>query len=321
MDTEQKRMPGRAMGLKWLAVDQAARTLQGRARDSSEGRIRLPNSRFPSPFHGLKSGEEARVVLTAVDVGILNLTRFEAPKPEGWFHGQRKLGFEIRDFYSRLIDGMRAERGKLRSGGDGSASGMSMNGSPPADAIVSLYSGIVTVGADGKADIPFKLPDFNGTVRVSAVAWSGERVGSASKDVLVRDAIAVTVSAPRFLTLGDEARLQLDVHNVEGPAARTRHRDHAAPADGMKGEAVGLQAKSLELKALERKSRQSLLKPAEVGRMDARRRRHGSRWDRRRAPRRIRREAAGRRHQARQRQHARSQGAASSPCRPTCCRI
>ena len=63
-------------------------------------------------------------VVAATDVGILNLTRFEVPKPDGWFFGQRTLASEIRDLYGRLIDGMRAERGTLRSGGDGSSNGM-----------------------------------------------------------------------------------------------------------------------------------------------------------------------------------------------------
>ena len=34
----------------------------------------------------------------------------------------------------------------------------------------------------------------------------------------MRDPVAMTVSAPRFLTLGDEARLELALHNVEGQA-------------------------------------------------------------------------------------------------------
>ena len=51
--------------------------------------------------------------MAAVDVGILNLTRFETPKPEGWFYGQRRMGADIRDVDGRLIDGMRAERGTL----------------------------------------------------------------------------------------------------------------------------------------------------------------------------------------------------------------
>ena len=36
--------------------------------------------------------------------------------------------------------------------------------------------------------------------------------------MIVRDPIALTVAAPRFLTLGDEARLDLSLHNVEGAA-------------------------------------------------------------------------------------------------------
>ena len=173
---------------------------------------------MPVKVAGLAAGEEARITVAATDVGILNLTRFEAPKPQDWFFGQRRLGTEIRDLYGRLIDGMRAERGKLRSGGDGSAGGMSMQGSPPVEATLALFSGIVKVGADGTAQVEFQMPDFNGTVRLSAVAWSADKVGSATKDVIVRDPVALTVSAPRFLTLGDEARLELAVHNVEGTA-------------------------------------------------------------------------------------------------------
>ena len=45
-----------------------------------------------------------------------------------------------------------------------------MQGNPTVETVVSLYSGIVKVAADGTAKIEFDLPDFNGTVRVMAVA-------------------------------------------------------------------------------------------------------------------------------------------------------
>ncbi len=110
---------------------------------------------------------------------------------------------------------MRADRGKLKSGGDGA--GPVMQGNPTVETVVSLYSGIVKVGADGSANVEFDLPDFNGTVRVMAVAWSADKVGHGQADVIVRDAAALTVAVPRFLTLGDEANLGFDVHNIEGP--------------------------------------------------------------------------------------------------------
>ena len=151
MDEKAKRMPGRALGLRWLAIDQAPRTLSvtidAPEKVKSGGVLTVPVK-----LAGLAAGEEARVTVAATDVGILNLTRFETPKPDGWFFGQRRLGSEIRDLYGRLLDGMRAERGKLRSGGDGGG-GMGMQGSPPVEATLALFSGIVQVGADGTAKV------------------------------------------------------------------------------------------------------------------------------------------------------------------------
>ena len=158
---------------------------------------------------------------------------------------------------------MRAERGKLRSGGDDSAGGgMSMSGTPPVEALLALHSGIVRVGADGTARVEFDLPDFNGQVRVMAVAWSGAKVGHGVKDVIVRDPIALTASAPRFLTLGDEARLDLSLHNVEAPAGAyqlgvERDVSGGAPASVVKRE--------VRLAADERRSERLSIKPAAPG--------------------------------------------------------
>jgi len=217
MDEGAKRMPSRALGLRWLAVDQAPRLLS-LALDLPPQIKSGATLSVPVRVAGLGAGEEAFVTLAAVDVGILNLTRFEPPRPEAWFFGQRRLGADIRDLYGRLIDGMRAERGRLRSGGDGGSDGMSIAGSPPVEATLALFSGLVRLNASGGASVDFQLPDFNGAVRISAVAWSGNKIGSASKDLIVRDPVTLTVSAPRFLTLGDKARLELAVHNVEGAA-------------------------------------------------------------------------------------------------------
>src|SRR5262249_47198269 len=200
-----------------LAVDQAPRMLQVRL-EAPETVKSGSTLTVPVKVAGLVSGEAARITVAATDVGILSLTRFEPPKPQDWFFGQRRLGAEIRDVYGRLIDGMRAERGALRSGGDGGAGGTAMQGTPPLEATLAPFSSLLTVRAGGTALVEVQVPDFIGAVRLSAVAWSGSKVGSATKDVIVRDAVALTASAPRFLTLGDKARLELALHNVEGVA-------------------------------------------------------------------------------------------------------
>ncbi|MBS0244281.1 MAG: alpha-2-macroglobulin family protein, partial [Proteobacteria bacterium] len=178
-----------------------------------------------------------------------------------WFHAQRRLGLEFRDLYGRLIDGMRAERGRLRSGGD-EGGGMSAQGTPPVEAPLSLFSGIVPVRADGTAEVSFDLPDFNGTVRLMAVAWSGSKVGSTARDVIVRDKLALTVSGPRFLLLGDKARLDLDVHNVDGPASAYQV---AIAREGADGARQSLPAPEVALKAGEHRHITVALAPEQLG--------------------------------------------------------
>jgi alpha-2-macroglobulin len=262
MDVAAKHMPARALGIKWIGIDQAPRTLkigiEAPTQVKSGAKLTVPVK-----LDGLAAGEEARVTLAAVDAGILNLTRYQAPAPEGWFYAQRRLGVEIRDFYGRLIDGMKAERGRLRSGGD-SAGGLAMNGSPPVEQLVALQSGIVKVGADGRATVDFQLPEFNGTVRLMAVAWSADKLGHASVDTIVRDPVALTASTPRFMTLGDEARIELDVHNVEGPAAAYKVAVEQENAAGQKSPLIG---RDVQLAANERRREKIMVKPTEVGRM------------------------------------------------------
>ena len=217
MDETAKRMPSRAIGVKWIGVDQSARTLTVSLLPDEKVKSGATLT-VPVKVEGLEPGEDARLTIAAVDTGILNLTRYATPAPEDHFYAQRMLGLEIRDYYGRLIDGMRAERGVLRSGGDGMSS-LGLQGSPPVEETVSFYSGIVGVQADGTAQASFQLPDFNGSVKVMAVAWTKNKLGHAAKTVIVRDKLALTASLPRFVTLGDETRIDVAVHNVEGPDA------------------------------------------------------------------------------------------------------
>ena len=215
LDAKAQRMPGRAIGLQWFSIDRKARTL---ALDMKLPQLNRPNStlRIPIKIDGLTAGEDARVVVAAVDVGILNLTNYKPPAPDEYYLGQRRLTAELRDLYGQLIDGMQGTRGQIKTGGDGA--GAELQGSPPAQAPLALYSGLVTVKPDGAAEVVFDIPAFAGAVRVMAVAWSKDKVGRASGDVIVRDPVVLTATLPRFLLTGDRGTLHLDFDNVEGQA-------------------------------------------------------------------------------------------------------
>ena len=147
---------------------------------------------------------------------VPDLTRYTPPDPDGWYYGQRRLGLEIRDIYGKLIDGSAGVMGRIRTGGDGAQ--MASEGSPPTQKLVAFFAGPVKVDNDGRAVVSFDLPQFNGTVRVMATAWSKTAVGHASSDVIVRDPVVVTAGLPRFMAPGDTALMRLDIANTDGPA-------------------------------------------------------------------------------------------------------
>ena len=206
--------PGRAIGLTWVGVDPAARTLAV-AIDTPD---RLaPRARSVVP---VRTAPGAWVTLAAVDEGILRLTRFATPNPAGHYLGRRRLGLDIRDDWGRLIAPAEGEATLLKQGGD--EGGFVLPDIPIRT--VTLFTPPVQAGADGVARIPLDMPDFNGEVRLMAVAWQGSKVGSAGKPATVRDPVIAEALLPRFLAPGDEARLVVMLHNIDLPAGLVQVR-------------------------------------------------------------------------------------------------
>nr|WP_245964112.1 alpha-2-macroglobulin family protein [Roseovarius spongiae] len=218
MDVSAEQNPARSLGLSYAKIDPGAQQLSVsiNAPEASDPRGPLP---VTVDVGGLADGATGYVTLAAVDVGILNLTGFEAPAPSEYYFGQRRLGVEIRDLYGRLIDGMNGAEGQVRSGGD-AGGGMQRQSPPPTEELVAFFTGPLRVGPDGRAEASFEMPDFNGTVRLMAIAWSDTGVGQAARDVLVRDPVVLTASLPRFLAPGDQSRLLLEIAHATGPAGR-----------------------------------------------------------------------------------------------------
>ncbi|MTI43081.1 alpha-2-macroglobulin [Roseibium hamelinense] len=214
MDLAQSQMPARAIGLSWLQLDPQDRVLD--IALSAPDRI-LPSTTLDVPVEisNLPDGADAYVTLAAVDIGILNLTGFETPDPDAWYFGQRRLGTDIRDLYGLLIDRTAGSRGRVRSGGDAGA--MRLDAPPPEQEPVALFSGPVKLDGAGKATVSFEIPEFNGAIRLMAVAWSADGVGHSEADVEVRSPVVITASGPSVLAPGDSTRVLFDIDNVDGP--------------------------------------------------------------------------------------------------------
>jgi uncharacterized protein YfaS (alpha-2-macroglobulin family) len=215
---EATHSPSRAIGVAWIPLDPADRSLQIAMEVPAETMPRQ-TVEIPLTVSGAADLQEAYVTLAAVDEGILQLTDFQSPDPVGYLFGKRRLGLDVRDLYGNLINGRDGRRGTIRSGGDSEA--MARRGAPPPTIqLVALFSGIVALDAEGKARIPLDLLDFNGRLRLMAVAYDGDKVGSAESALIVRDPVVVLSSMPRFLASGDDSELSLTIQNVGGAAGK-----------------------------------------------------------------------------------------------------
>jgi hypothetical protein len=216
-DSKEKITPNRAIGLVHLPLDRQQRELKV-SIDAPIKAIR-PETTLTTTIKvaNAKAGQKTHVTLAAVDVGVLNITEFETPNPFKWFFEPRRYGVDQRDIYGQIIELVDAGSTKPRFGGD--ADKHAGGARPDTEVkIVSLFSGMVDTDAKGMAKIDLKIPDFNGKLRLMAVAFNDEQYGSADAEVIVAAPIIAETSLPRFLAAGDSAVLTLDLRNQSGEA-------------------------------------------------------------------------------------------------------
>ncbi len=209
----QAKGPNRALGLVWLSVLPQAQTLEVLVHSPEQMRPRQ-QIRIPIEVQGAEAGSAVQVTLAAVDEGVLQLTQFKSPDPLAWFFGKQRLGLELRDLYGHLISPPEGKPLVLRTG----AAADGLRGAPISNVqVVSLFSGPVDLNAEGQATVEFDIPNFNGRLRLMALAWSKEKMGSASAALQVNDPVVLSPSLPRYLAQDDRSTIQLLLENIDGP--------------------------------------------------------------------------------------------------------
>lgn len=210
-----KITPSRAVGIVHVPIDRSDRSV---AVDvSAPERMRPEQALKVSVSVPDLAGQEAYVTVSAVDQGILNITAFPIPDAIKHFFGKRRYAIEAYDLYGRIIETLAGERARLKFGGDMAVPGLPQARRPTAKVLtVDLYSDKVKLDAAGKAEISLPVPDFNGALRISALAFGKDRYGSGSTETLVRAPLIAEVSTPRVMAPGDRATLTLDLQNLSG---------------------------------------------------------------------------------------------------------
>ena len=184
-----------------------------------------PGSDFPITF---STQEPGKIILYAVDEGILQRAGYQLPDPIAHFFRKRALEVQTNQTLDLLLPEFNIVQSLAAMGGGGGYEdeALSRNLNPfkrRRDEPVAWWSGVVDSGPEART-LNYRIPGhFNGSLRIMAVAANSERVGAVSERALVRDDFIIMPNAPTQAAPGDEFQVAVTVTNLlegSGPDAR-----------------------------------------------------------------------------------------------------
>lgn len=204
----------RAVGLHWLGNDLEEINLDLQLALPAEV---LPNQKISLPVKLNHAPQQTSWVQVAVvDEGLYQLAKASFSDPQQAFYGKKQLGLEMFDVWGSVIKQLKARQAAIRSGADGDESAELGNiALPELDIdLLTFWSKPVQLDAQNSAQIDLELPQFNGKLRVMAVAWNAEQIGSAEQTLIVKEPLVSQLNTPLFLSRDDQSEMKVRLHNT-----------------------------------------------------------------------------------------------------------
>lgn len=189
--------------------------------------IELKVSEHARPGDELKisysTNQPAKIIVYAVDEGILQVARYLTPDPLAFFFQKYALEVITQQTLDQILPRFILDRERSAAGGDDSDALLAAHLNPfkrKTDLPVVFWSGLLDSDTNAK-EVSYTLPDyFNGRLRIMAVAVSDSALGSAEKYTEVKGYFVINPNTPTFVAPGDEFDLSVSVANgVEGSGA------------------------------------------------------------------------------------------------------
>jgi len=181
------------------------------------------------PLHiSYKTDRPSKIVIFAVDQGILQVTAYKTPDPLTYLFRKCALGVETAQIVDLIIPEFSLLRSLSAFGGDGGEVQKLNPFKRVTEKPVVFWSGIIDADTTAR-EVVYDVPDFfDGTLKIMAVGVSNETAGSADRDALIRGPFVVTPSVPVLAAPGDEFEGGVTVaNNVEGSGADAEVELHA----------------------------------------------------------------------------------------------
>lgn len=196
-------------GVAPFAANLAVRTQQ----------VRLTAARQVKPGTTLNihvaPAEPSRVIVFAVDEGILQVARYKNPDPLGYFFQKKMLQVDTAQILDLILPEFRRFMALAAPGGDADGgfsrhlNPFNKKHKPP----VAWWSGLMDVGPAGR-ELHYTVPDyFNGKLRIVAIAVSPKKVGVSQADTEVKGDFILSPNVPAMASPGDEFTVSVGVFN------------------------------------------------------------------------------------------------------------
>jgi len=203
--------------------------LVSRAYGIKKVRIRPERLKIPidiSTKNTAKPGEEVEIkikgiskfegTISIVDEGILQITNFKTPNIyEGILRDVRlklmtaeSFGWIIKRFLERTGGGYFMKEEEFPQ--------------PRFARIVSQWSGIIKSDENGNIRYRFKIPQYNGKLRIMVQGINEERFGSNETYIIVKSDVVVQPTIPRFAYTGDNFKIPVNLINTTKEKKKVR---------------------------------------------------------------------------------------------------
>ena len=204
---------GRAFGAIPLPVDRNANHLKPQIVAPPEIR---PNTKLDI---AVKTAPGAVVTVAAVDEGILQLIAQKTPDPFDYFYRRLALGVTSYDTFSLLLPEVKPAPPGGGEGDEGMSQYVRTEGIRRVEP-VAFWSGPLTADGDGNVKVSFQLPEFQGALRLMAVAHEEDRFGASDSKTRVRTPLVVLTTLPRILSFEETLQVPVQVRNDTGRPGR-----------------------------------------------------------------------------------------------------
>lgn len=209
-----RQKPGetlRSVGLAPLPLDRSERrwplTLTAPERAEPEKPLTVTLKAQP--------GERGKVVLAAVDRGVLTIDDYQPASAFDALFGRLRFGQDLFDNYGAIIPPLEGKLARLRFGGD--APRLKKGGALESRVeILAMWSGELAFDDRGEATVTLNLPRFNGELALMALGWNQAQVGQADGAVKVVAPLVAEIGWPRFAATGDGSRALVQLRNMSG---------------------------------------------------------------------------------------------------------